>query len=620
MLTTGSVAVIGLGSRGLSVLERLLALAEQSGDRLRIELIDPVGDGAGVHTRDQPDYLLLNTICSQVSMFPDAHTVGDTVRLAGPSLHEWVVERQLRIAPDGFSVGTGGRPIEPWDFLPRRLLGEYLGWFLSTLLDRVPAGVEVLLHRSPAVRLETGSAQLRVELASGQRLTVDRAFLTTGYTDNLVPEQAGLIARPYPMPRQLSRIPAGQTVAIAGFGLSAMDTLACLTVGRGGRYQRAADGLRYLPSGAEPRLLFYSRSGRACRARSRILRYGPAYQPLLFTPAGIDRLRAAHGGPLDFDRQVWPLVLDELRISYRRAQARAAGPGVAGRLEHRLAEAAQAGSVVELLDRLDAVLGRFSPEQLLDGAHPMSLSDSAGYQNWLAAELAADLAEGELGLQGSIVKQTLDILRELRDTFRYAVDFGGLTAGSSRRFFRRTVPVLNRAVVGPQFERHQELLSLLTAGIAEVPAGPDPAVTWDPEAGNWRIDSRQLATPHTARADWLVAGRTDLPAVGSSASPLLIDLFRQGRIRPSAADEPTLAGIEVDRDQHPIAATGEVDRRIWVLGPLCEGSTFYNNLVPSPGCYSRPIADAHRCAAELLAGLRPQAAAAEPADYSLAAG
>jgi uncharacterized NAD(P)/FAD-binding protein YdhS len=177
--------------------------------------------------------------------------------------------------------------------------------------------------------------------------------------------------------------------------------------------------------------------------------------------------------------------------------------------------------------------------------------------------------------------------------------------------------VLNRAVVGPQFERHQELLTLLAAGIAQVPVGPDPALAWDPKAGNWRIESRQLAIPHAARADWLVAGRTELPAVGSSASPLLAELFRQGSIRPSAAADPALAGIEVDRDQHPIAATGEVDRRIWVLGPLCEGSTFYNNLVPSPGCFSRPIADAHRCAAELLAGI---VAPVEPANYSLAAG
>ncbi len=46
-------------------------------------------------------------------------------------------------------------------------------------------------------------------------------------------------------------------------------------------------------------------------------------------------------------------------------------------------------------------------------------------------------------------------------------------------------------------------------------------------------------------------------------------------------------------------------KRIWVLGPLCEGATFYNNLVPSPGVYSRPIADAHRCAAAMLAARTP---------------
>jgi uncharacterized NAD(P)/FAD-binding protein YdhS len=609
MAASGSVAIIGLGSRGLSVLERLLALTEQAGGQLRIELIDPIGNGAGVHTLNQPDYLLLNTICAQVSMFPDPLTVGDAIGLTGPSLYEWAVERGLRIGPDGYTVGSTGRPIEPWDFLPRRLLGEYLGWFLDLLLDHLPAGVELRLHRSAAVRLDTGGTELRIELASGQRLAVDRAFLTTGYTDNNAgAEHARLISRPYPMPDRFSGIPAGHTVAIAGFGLSALDAMSCLTVGRGGRYQPDGDGLRYLPSGAEPNLLFYSRSGRACRARPRILRYGPPYQPLLFTPAGIDRLRAEHGGALDFERQVWPLVLAELRISFRRAQARAAGPVAANRLERRLAKAAAAGGLHPLLNTLDAEHGRFCPELLLDGTQPMSLTDAAGYQDWLAAELAADLAEGELGLQGSIVKQTLDILRELRDTFRYAVDFGGLTAESSRRFFQQTVPVLNRAVVGPQFERHQELLSLLAAGIARTPTGPDPMLSWDSAAGNWLLESRHLKVPEVARADWLVAGRTDLPAVGSSASPLLSQLFGQGSIRPNPAAEPALAGIEVDSDLHPIGATGEVDRRIWVLGPLCEGSTFYNNLVPSPGCFSRPIADAHRCATELLASTRPLAA------------
>ncbi len=605
MREADSVAIIGLGSRGLSVLERILALAGQSGEQLRIDLVDPVGDGAGLHAMDQPDYLLLNTICSQVTMFPSPATVGDTVWLTGPSLYEWAVERELRIAADGFTVGTGGRPIRPWDFLPRRLLGEYLGWFLQLLLARSPAGVAVRLHRTPALRLTDCGSQLEVELAGGDRITAGHVFLTIGYPDNVAERPVGerWISRPYPLPGQLERIRAGDTVAIGGFGLTAMDVMSCLTVGRGGRYERHGAGLRYRPGGAEPRLLFYSRSGRPCRARPRELRYGPGYRPLLFTPAGIDRLRIEHGGALDFDRQVWPLVLGELRVAFRRAESRASGLAT-DQLERRLGAAAEAGDLGRLLDALDVERGRFDPERLLAGCRPMALADQTHYQAWLAAELADDLAEGELGLQGSVVKQTLDVLRELRDTFRYAVDFGGLTPESSRRFFQHTTGRLNRAVVGPQFERHEELLALLELGVAEAPFGPDPALEHDPAADRWLLTSRQLDRPHTDRADWLVAGRSELPAVGSSASPLVDALFREGRIRPNPAAPPGLAGIEVDSQQHPIGATGEPDRRIWVLGPLCEGSTYYNNIVPSPGCYCRPIADAHRCAAQLItAGL-----------------
>src|SRR5690606_40823001 len=69
------VAVSGLGTRGLRVAERIVTLADQAGAAygpIQVELIDPRGDGAGIHTTDQPDYLLLNTTASQVSMFPDA--------------------------------------------------------------------------------------------------------------------------------------------------------------------------------------------------------------------------------------------------------------------------------------------------------------------------------------------------------------------------------------------------------------------------------------------------------------------------------------------------------------------------------------------------------------------
>jgi uncharacterized NAD(P)/FAD-binding protein YdhS len=81
-------------------------------------------------------------------------------------------------------------------------------------------------------------------------------------------------------------------------------------------------------------------------------------------------------------------------------------------------------------------------------------------------------------------------------------------------------------------------------------------------------------------------------------------LHRRGLIRRHSPDSPYVRGIDVDRDQHPLGTAGTPARMLWALGPLCEGATFYNNLVPSPGVYSRPMADAHRCVAAMFAAGR----------------
>jgi hypothetical protein len=73
---------------------------------------------------------------------------------------------------------------------------------------------------------------------------------------------------------------------------------------------------------------------------------------------------------------------------------------------------------------------------------------------------------------------------------------------------------------------------------------------------------------------------------------------------PVAALLMLTVGIDIDADQHPIDVHGRPDRRLWVLGPLCEGANFYTNLVPSPACYSRPISDAHRCVRQLYESAR----------------
>lgn len=625
MTRTTTVAVIGLGSRGLSVLERIVTRAKRAGPvagQVRVELIDPRGDGAGVHTTDQPDYLLLNTTCSQVSMFPDSHTVGDEVDRPGPSLYEWVTARGLRLASDGCTtgsasaVGPDAREIRPTDFLPRRVLGEYLGWFFDVLRQRAPAHLDLRLHRAEVVDLADspgpGASQFRLRLSDGVQLDADYAFLTTGYTANQPagtgPGRAGVIAAPYPLPDQLAPVQPGQSVAIGGFGLSAMDLMSCLTVGRGGRFVHAGDAdgdgdgdeCRYLPSGREPRLLFYSRSGIPHRARPRVMQVDSPYAPLVFTPAAVDQLRSG-GGPLDFDRDVLPLVLTELRVAYRRSQAAIAAPEAARELDRDLADAGSPDGIRKLLDELDHRHGRFDPLQLLQGGAGMPLDGDTAYQRWLTDLIRADLADGRRGFAGSPRKAALDVLRALRDTFRHTVDFGGLTDKSLDEFHRRTVPMLNRAVVGPQYERHSELLALLAAGVAATPFGPAPAVDRQRRTGRWTVRSTRLATPTRQSVDWVCSANVELPGVTASASPLILALHQRGWLRPHRPDSDCLSGVDVTADQHPVRADGQPDRRLWVLGPLCEGATFYNNLVPSPGMFSRPVFDAHRCVAAMFA-------------------
>jgi uncharacterized NAD(P)/FAD-binding protein YdhS len=607
---TRTVAIIGFGSRGLGVLERIAALAGQDGIEITVEIIDPVGAGAGVHGAGQPDYLLLNTTCGQISMFPDQLSVGARTAGSGPSLYDWAVARGLRLAPDGFSVGPGGRELRPTDFLPRRVLGEYLAWFFEQLRHSMPRSIRLVTHRTEAVDISAATTGgLVIELADGGRVTADHAFLTTGYTPNSAQHTEGLVAEPYPLPERLAAIAPGQTVAVGGFGLSAMDVISCLTMGRGGRFRRDQGDVEYLPGGGEPRIVMYSRSGVPCRARPLVTRFEISYDPLVFTRAAIDALRVAQGAALDFNADIMPLILTEMRIAYRRCQARCEGPEAERALVAGL-RGAPADAVSARLDQLDAEHGRFDAAAAFAGDAGIRLDDGAAYQRWFGDTIRRDLGEGLLGFAWSPVKAALDIFRELRDTVRYVADFAGLTPASSDDFYRRVVPLMNRAVVGPQYERHAELLALTAAGLLEVPLGPAPMIVRN--AGSWTLTSTRLASPERREVDWLVPAQVPLPAAADSASPLLSALARKGWIRPSRPGSRLVPGIDVDRDQHPLDTAGQPNPRIWVLGPLCEGATFYNNLVPSPGVYSRPVADAHRCAAAMLA-VPVQAAVSDPA-------
>jgi FAD-NAD(P)-binding len=532
------IAVIGVGPRGLSVLERVVSHARRPGPPVELLLIEPGDLGTGIHRPEQPGYLLLNTIAGQLTIFSDERMTPGAPVTTGPSFLAWC---RARLGPVGFG-----------EFLPRRLLGEYLRWAAGEFLARAPDRLSVRHLPAVATDVRPGRDGAAVRLADGTEHQVDLSVVTTGH--GLAGAAAAgcrdLITGPYPLPDQVGEIPAGATVALVGTGLTAMDVIAALTVGRGGEF--AARG--YQPSGREPRIVLVNRSGLLPCARP-VTPPGRLAAPARYlTREAIAALRdRAPGGRLDFRRDVEPLVRREAM----------------GRMSS--ATAAQTQAVQRLL----------RPQE----------GTWAGYRRYRAALLGQarrDLREAERGLGTSPVKEGLEVLRDHRDILRAAVDAPGLTEESHRYFTAEYVPLVNRAVIGPQQERIRELLLLMASGIVLAGPGPRPALTRT-RAG-WVLRSTRLERPHRIAADVVVRANLSWPAADPALDPVSHPLRTCVAAGPGGG-----RCLAIDRDGFAVPRSGTAAiPAVAVFGPPAEGASYYNHYVPSPGAWSRALTDLDR--------------------------
>src|SRR4051794_38993282 len=94
-MTSVQLAIIGGGPRALTILERLAQHQERLSRHvnLNLVLIDPGNLGEGSHPADQANHLLINTLASQVTMYPPHSLVGGC---SAPSLLDWAVAQGYR--------------------------------------------------------------------------------------------------------------------------------------------------------------------------------------------------------------------------------------------------------------------------------------------------------------------------------------------------------------------------------------------------------------------------------------------------------------------------------------------------------------------------------------------
>ncbi|MFD3678208.1 FAD/NAD(P)-binding protein [Streptomyces sp. NPDC058613] len=569
-----TLAVIGTGPRGLSVLESLaVRLAASDPTRpVRIHAIDGVEVGAGrVWRTDQDDWYTMNTVAGQITMYSGGPDNGPWRPGAGPSLEEW-----SRAEP-------GETPLHTDGYATRRTYGRYLRSVYRSIEEHLPAHVELIGTKARITSLTArpvGGWLLAVD-APPHLIAADQVLLATGHPHNIpdaferrmldfAASHGGGRVRyvcgdsAADMDLDENAIAPGSTVAIRGLGLSFYDVMLALTVGRGGEFKRTAQGnLDYLPSGREPHIVAGSRSGLPIPARG-VNQKAPdhTHRPRFLTKAAVAQARARRGqrtgsDQLSFAEDVFPLLLRELETVHREVW------------------------------RLGGAEGPPPTPDLRRLARPFEGQTFAGPGEFTARLLAlmrADLAEASLGNSLGPLKAALDVLRDIRNIVREAVDFGGLLPHShAEDFVQDFLPVNALLSAGPPVERVEQLLALIETGVVEV-AGPGAQFTADETTGRFRVSSAQVQD--SARiATTLIDARIPTPDLHRDGSTLMTSLVTNGivseyfRTGPDTVPPVPTGGLNVTKAPfRAIAADGRVHDGLYALGIPTEHTRWFTQV------------------------------------------
>nr|WP_055546176.1 FAD/NAD(P)-binding protein [Streptomyces kanamyceticus] len=613
------MALVGAGPRGTSVLERICASAPEllAGTRLTVHVVDPAPPGPGrVWRTAQPTELLMNTVASQVTLFTDESVDCSGPIRPGPSLYEW--------AAAGHLPGLG-----PDDYPTRACYGRYLEWVFAETVRRAPGTVRVRVHAARALRLDEsaeGGPQTLVldnglELSGLSAVVLAQGHLPTraDRTQEHLAEHAarhGLHHFPpaNPADLDLSAIAPGAPVLLRGLGLNFFDHMALLTEGRGGRYLRDATtgGLRYEPSGHEPRLYAGSRRGVPYQARGDNAKgpYG-RHRPAVLTLEAIARFRkrADSGDAPDFLAEIWPLVAKEveavyyatLLAEYDTGHTELGGSsGPAERFRERFL-ATEHLSPQETLVLAEFGIGdadRWSWDRLSHPHPDQGFTSPEAHRAWLLALLREDAAQAALGNVEGPLKAALDVLRDLRNELRLIVDHGGLSGVSRRDHLDRWYTPLNAFLsIGPPRRRIEEMTALIEAGVLDV-LGPRLAVRPD---GDAFLAHSPDVPGSDVRVTTLIEARLPEPDLRRTADELLGRLLDDGRCRPHVVDGHETGGLDVTpRPYHLIDRQGRPHARRFAFGVPTEGVHWVTAAGARPGVDSVTLTDADAVARAAL--------------------
>ncbi|WP_299010678.1 FAD/NAD(P)-binding protein [uncultured Shewanella sp.] len=620
------IGIIGVGPAGLSILQRLLsrakALPYKPNQKIRIALFEPNPPGTGVHSPTQSHFLSLHSTAIQADLFPQSEYFihhgyqlkEDINSINGLNFFQWCREQKIKLNEFNQVVARNGqwvqgeacnaaREVAKTDYLPRYLVGEYLAYCYKILMNAAPENVECELFSFLVNDLElsgTSDYQGFIVVDEKKNIQLKSLILTLGYTGKRrLDEKKGSRSKNeihihYPLP-SLEHIKENETVVIEGMDLCALDILSMLTLGRGGKIKLKSEPLtaQYVPSGLEPRIILFSRSGLLLRSRPEITKDLIGYQTLLFTPEHMRRLTHHRNHQLDFQRDIYPIICLEMRAIYILTKVNSVKAQYAKTFVELASLNDNLAQFTSYLVGLENKYGAFAIDEYLLTALPSSLSKK-NYQDWCQDFLQQDI---QMSIQGILnpVKAALEVWHYIVPQLRILVEFERLSPSSKMAFFTSWYSIIKRTLGGPEMIRNLLLLETMKAGVVQIKRG----------SLSRRLDISQplhLMTLENEKypIDYLVHAHLPNSGAQNTDSSVLRCLIQLGMIHTENLNYAGMDCLPINRQFRLISAKNKPNENIWVLGPGLEGITYLNHHLPSTAKTSMDFINADSIAKQAL--------------------
>lgn len=639
-MTTASIAIVGAGPRGISILERIAARREDHSPAVDIHLIDDVQVGAGrVWDTDQTSTLCMNTLAGRVTLFTEPGATVTAPVVEGPTMYQWLQllrgddpaacditdaqEALFRAHPaDERVMATFGDEIRatvPQSNPTRALYGEYLRWVLDTVLARLPESVTVHRHAARVTgirdRGDVDELTLRptaTESAQGEEtLRADATVWAAGWVQpapSAAEEEfaaatadAAAVAprrrwiRPgNPIDQNYADIPAGECVLTRGLGMGFYDIMALSTIGRGGRFiadESARSGLHYEATGNEPHFVVTSRRGFPFFPKSD---YGglPPKATLKRTKDAIAALSGERD--IDFATAVWPAIARDAYAAYFTTLARTAPDALTAPLSE-IHTAIDAASPDELASATAPLTTR--PFDLAEYAAPLAQVTADMSPDEVTAFIAQlmvwHIEHAQLGTE-SPEKAALWEISAARKPVSILGSPARFTRESRLGRYSEFMALGQMAGSGPPLFRFQQLLALVDAGLITF-LGNNPQVTVT-DAGFCATSGDRSVEAATLVDAWMYK-----PDIRRPGDELTKRLLADDRLRPFADHGVDTGSPETDdATRQTVHPDGSRDARLHLVGIPTYAQWPDTTISPLPGTDPLMLQETDKAAASLL--------------------